>query len=65
MPNAEVPLDLNDLTANDGNLRPAEQLHLRVTFDLVAGVIRFDWLADGGRTVAATGCLSPSVSPVF
>jgi len=65
MPNAEVPLDLNDLKANDGNLLPAEQLHLRVTFDLVAGVIRFDWLADGGRTVAATGCLSPSTSPVF
>lgn len=62
MPNTDGQLDLPAPAANDGNLIPAVPLHLRVTFNLVAGRIDFDWMrGDGSEAqIVARGRLLPS-----
>jgi len=65
MPNADGQFDLPAPAANDGDLIPAEPLHLRVTFDLTAGGIGFEWLTDGDQQVAARGRLIPSSTGFF
>ncbi len=52
MPKADAQLNLPNTFPNDGNLIPAQRLHLRVTFNLVAGEIGFEWTGDEGRVVA-------------
>ena len=60
MTNASNPPEFAAVMASDGSLISAVPMRLRVTFDLVAGAICFDWLADGERTVAASGRLMTS-----
>ena len=60
MPHDDAQLELPEPTGND--LSPAEPLHLRVTFNLAAGRIDFDWArGDGSETqIVACGRLLPS-----
>jgi superfamily II DNA or RNA helicase len=62
MPNADGQLDLPAPAANDGSLFPAVPLHLRVTFNLAAGQIDFEWAGTGGSKtpIVARGRLVPS-----
>ena len=63
--NARNPPDSDALTTSDGGLISAAPMRLRVTFDLVAGAIRFDWLAAGDQNVVASGCLRPAAMQAF
>ncbi len=65
MSNVDRLLALPALAANAGNLISAEALHLRITFDLTAGGIGFEWLTDGDQEVAARGRLIASSTPFF
>src|SRR5436190_3150698 len=61
MPHDDDQLELPDATGNEGNLAPAEPLHLRVTFNLAAGSILFEWTRGIGDEppVVAQGRLWP------
>ena len=61
MPHEHDQLELPEPTGNERNLLPAERLHLRVTFNLAAGSILFEWMRGGGDNppIVAQGRLSP------
>src|SRR6266545_2898983 len=62
MPHDHDQLELPEPTENEGKLSPTEPLHLRVTFNLAAGGIDFDWArGDGSEAqIVARGRLLPS-----
>jgi len=59
MPKTDRQLILSEIAAHDGNVFPVEPLRLRVTFDVVAGEISFEWMSDDGAVVSR-GRLVPS-----
>jgi len=65
MPDAERQLDLSAAALARGDGLRAPQFNLRVTFDLAAGGICFEWLRSDDSNAAARGWLRPSPVTLF
>ena len=54
-----------DPTAPDGELIPADSLHLQIILAVAVGEIRFVWMRQGGTQLVARGQLLPSANSFF